>query len=43
MAKSHRAYFNGHVGYYSPDSGRVRFGDKIFPNITTAIRYLSLQ
>ena len=36
----HRASFGGHVGYYNTRTGKVRFGDKIYPNIEVAIKYL---
>jgi len=36
----HRAVFNGHMGYYNPKTGRVRFGKCIYPSIEVAIKYL---
>lgn len=36
----HKAYFNGHVGYYNPNTGRVRFGKCIYSSIGVAIKYL---
>jgi hypothetical protein len=36
----HGAVFNGHIGYYNPKTGRVRFGHKIYPSIEVAIKYL---
>jgi hypothetical protein len=36
----HKAVFNGHTGYYNPRTGKVRFGQKIYPSIEVAIKYL---
>jgi hypothetical protein len=41
MPDIQRAYFNGHRGWLSAKTGRVRFGDKIFPSIIEAVKYLS--
>uniref|UniRef100_A0AB38ZLZ9 Uncharacterized protein n=1 Tax=Mantoniella tinhauana virus 1 TaxID=3111543 RepID=A0AB38ZLZ9_9VIRU len=40
MGNLHKAYFNGLVGYYNPDTGRVKLGDRTFPNIMVAIKYI---
>jgi hypothetical protein len=40
MTELHRAVFNGHVGYYNPRTGRVRFGKCIYSSIGAAIKYL---
>lgn len=37
----HRAYFNGHEGYYFIKSGHVKFGKIVYPSIEVAIKYLS--
>ena len=41
MYTFHRAFFNGHKGYYDPKSGSVKFGSQVFPSIEVAIKYLS--
>jgi hypothetical protein len=43
MGELHKAVYNGHVGYYNPRTGRVRFGKCIYPNIATAIKYLKTK
>ena len=40
MGDIHKAYFDGHKGYYNTKTGRVRFGKCIYPNIEVAIKYL---
>jgi len=40
MVDIQRCYYNGHRGWVSAKSGRVRFGKMIFPNILVAIKYL---
>jgi hypothetical protein len=41
MVDIQRAYFNGHRGWMSATTGRVRFGNTIYSNIFEAIRHLS--
>ena len=41
MYTFHRATFKGHVGFYDPKSGSVKFGSQVFPSIEVAIKYLS--
>ena len=41
MYTFHRAFFNGHKGYYDPKSGSVKFGSQVFPSIEVAIKYLN--
>jgi hypothetical protein len=41
MGDIHRAFFNGHMGYYNTKTGRVRFGKCVYPDISTAINYLA--
>ena len=36
-----RATFEGYTGYYNPDSGRVKLGNRLFPDIKEAVKYLS--
>ncbi len=40
MGELHKATFNGHVGYYNPNTGRVKLGNRLFPDIKTAVKYL---
>jgi len=40
MNEVHRAVYDGHVGYYNPMTGRVRFGKCIYSSIGAAIKYL---
>jgi hypothetical protein len=40
MGEIHRAFFNGHEGYYNPKTGRVKFGSKVYPSIEVAVKYL---
>ena len=40
MGEIHRAFFNGHKGYYNPMTGRVKFGSKVYPSIEVAVKYL---
>ena len=40
MGEIHRAMFNGYEGYYNPNTGRVKLGDRLFPDIKTAVKYL---
>ena len=40
MSELHKAVFKGHAGFYNPRTGRVRFGQCIYPNISVAIKYL---
>ena len=40
MDTFHRALFNGHKGYYDPNTGNVKFGSQVFPSIEVAIKYL---
>jgi len=40
MGDLHRAVYNGHIGYYNPKTGRVRFGKYVYSDIATAIKYL---
>ncbi len=40
MDELHKCTFDGIKGYYNPRTGRVRFGNCIYRNITTAIKYL---
>ncbi len=40
MGELHKATFNGHVGYYNPRTGRVKFGKCIYSSIGAAINYL---
>ena len=40
MGHIHKAFFNGHEGYYNTNTGRVRFESKVYPNIEMAIKYL---
>lgn len=39
MVDIQRCYYNGHKGWVSAKSGRVRFGNKIFPSILEAVKY----
>ena len=39
VADIQRCYYNGHKGWVSANTGRVRFGNKIFPNILEAVKY----
>jgi len=41
MVDIQRAYFNGHRGWVSAKTGRVRFGNTIYPNILVAVQHLS--
>jgi hypothetical protein len=41
MGHIHKAFFNGHEGYYNTKTGRVRFGKCVYPDISTAINYLA--
>jgi len=41
MGDIHRAVLNGHVGYYNPRTGRVKFGKCIYSSIGAAVNYLS--
>jgi len=41
MVDIQRAYFNGHRGWMSAKTGRVRFGNTIYSNILEAIKHLS--
>jgi len=41
MGDIHRAVLNGHVGYYNPNTGRVKFGRCIYSSIAVAVKYLS--
>lgn len=43
MGESHKAVFNGYKGYYNPNTGRVKFGDRLFPNIKVAAKYLNVK
>lgn len=36
----HKASYNGHVGFYCINTGRVKFGEKVFPSIEIAIEFL---
>lgn len=40
MGEIHRAFFNGHKGYYNSNTGRVKFGSKVYPSIEVAVKYL---
>jgi hypothetical protein len=40
MPDIHRCTLNGRRGWMSASTGRVRFGNKIFPNILAAVKYL---
>jgi hypothetical protein len=40
MGHIHKALFNGHEGYYNTRTGRVKFGNKVFPCIEVAVKYL---
>lgn len=40
MDDSHKAFFSGYEGYYNPNTGRVKLGNRIFPDINTAVKYL---
>jgi hypothetical protein len=41
MGEMHRCQFLKYKGYYNPVTGRVKFGNHMFPNIHTAVKYLS--
>jgi len=41
MGEIHSAFFNGHKGYYNPNTGRVRFGKCVYSSIGAAVKYLS--
>ena len=41
MNTFHRAFFDGHKGYYDPKTGSVKFGSQVFPSIEVAIKYLN--
>ena len=40
MSEVHKAVFNGHEGYYNPNTGRVKLDNRLFPDIKTAVKYL---
>jgi hypothetical protein len=40
MVDIQKCQYNGYVGWVSAKSGRVRFGNTIFPNIIEAIKHL---
>jgi len=40
MGILHKAYFNGHTGYYNPHNGQVKLGTRTFPSIMVAIKYI---
>jgi hypothetical protein len=40
MVDLQRCYYNGHKGWMSPKTGRVRFGKKIYKSILEAIKDL---
>ena len=40
MNDSHKAFFNGYEGYYNSTTGRVKLGNRLFPDIKTAVKYL---
>jgi len=40
MVDIHKCQYNGHKGWVSGKTGRVRFGDTVYPNILVAIKYL---
>ena len=37
----HRCQFLKYKGYYNPATGRVKFGNHLFPDIHTAVKFLS--
>ncbi len=40
MSDLHKATFNGYTGYYNPNTGRVKLGNRTYPSIWMAIKYL---
>ena len=40
MGQFHTCTFEGYSGYYNPNSGRVKLGNRLFPDIKVAIKYL---
>jgi hypothetical protein len=40
MVDIQRCYYDGHKGWVSAKSGRVKFGNIIYPNILVAINHL---
>ena len=40
MGDSHACVFNGYEGHYNPNTGRVKLGNHLFPDIKTAVKYL---
>jgi hypothetical protein len=40
MGDFHACVFEGYTGYYNPNSGRVKLGNRLFPDIKVAVKYL---
>ena len=40
MGDIHKAFFNGHEGYYNPNTGEVKFGRCVYSSIAVAVKYL---